>query len=79
MALYTPPLIRKETMNMTNDYQNNNIEQSNDNECSGNIKIRLPKTLHQILIDSAKNDGVSLNQYCVHIVRDTPLMLLLLS
>lgn len=41
-----------------------------DNRCSGNIKLRIPKTLHQKLIDSAKREGVSLNQYCVHVLSD---------
>ena len=35
-------------------------------DCSGKISLRLPKSLHKDLIISAKNEGVSLNQYLLY-------------
>jgi len=35
-------------------------------EKSGKIALRIPKTLHQDLVDAAKDEGVSLNQYCLY-------------
>jgi len=33
---------------------------------SGNIMLRMPKTLHRDLIDNAEREGVSLNQYILY-------------
>ena len=33
---------------------------------NGKIALRIPKTLHQDLIEAAKKEGVSLNQYCLY-------------
>ena len=35
------------------------------NEYSGNIKLRLPKSLHAALISQSQEEGVSLNQLCL--------------
>jgi predicted HicB family RNase H-like nuclease len=35
-------------------------------EYSGKISLRLPKTLHKDLINNAKSEGVSLNQYILY-------------
>ncbi len=35
-------------------------------ECSGKISVRVPKELHFELLEKAKNNGVSLNQYIVY-------------
>jgi len=35
---------------------------------SGQFKLRLPKSLHKRLAESAKKDGVSMNQYCVYLL-----------
>lgn len=35
-------------------------------ECSGRISVRLPKTLHYALLEDAKANGVSLNQYVMY-------------
>ena len=35
-------------------------------ECSGKILLRIPKELHLDLIETAKQEGVSLNQYCLY-------------
>ncbi len=34
-------------------------------EYSGRFNLRIPKSLHQLLVDAAERDGVSLNQYVV--------------
>lgn len=34
-------------------------------ELSGNIKLRLPRSLHDVLIRQAEDEGVSLNQLCL--------------
>ncbi len=35
-------------------------------ECSGKISLRVPKELHFDLLERARNNGVSLNQYIVY-------------
>jgi len=35
-------------------------------ECSGKISVRVPKELHYNLLERAKENGVSLNQYMVY-------------
>lgn len=34
-------------------------------EYSGEFKLRMPKTLHRLLMERAREEGVSMNQYCV--------------
>ena len=33
---------------------------------NGRIALRIPKTLHHDLVEAAKEEGVSLNQYCLY-------------
>ena len=33
---------------------------------NGNISLRIPKELHRALVGTAKEQGVSLNQYCLY-------------
>ena len=35
-------------------------------EYNGKISLRVPKTLHRDLVNSAKNEGISLNQYILY-------------
>ena len=35
---------------------------------SGQFKLRLPKSLHKALAIKAKEEGVSMNQYCVYLL-----------
>jgi len=35
-------------------------------ECSGKISVRVPKELHFTLLENAKENGVSLNQFIVY-------------
>ena len=35
---------------------------------SGQFKFRLPKSLHKQLSEHAKQDGVSMNQYCLYLL-----------
>jgi len=42
----------------------NNIEK--DNKFSGEIRIRMPKSLHKELSNQAKEEGTSLNQYIIY-------------
>ena len=37
-------------------------------EFSGNFKLRMPKSLHRLLAYAAKEEGVSMNQYCVYLL-----------
>lgn len=32
---------------------------------SGQFKLRIPKSLHKILVENSKREGMSLNQYCL--------------
>ena len=38
------------------------------NEVSGQFKIRIPKSLHRSLQLHAKEEGISMNQYCVYLL-----------
>lgn len=44
------------------EYKTNRAERT----FNGNISLRIPKDLHRELVDSAKEQGVSLNQYCLY-------------
>jgi len=35
---------------------------------SGNFKLRIPKSLHKLLAEEAKHEGVSTNQLCVYLL-----------
>lgn len=37
-------------------------------EYSGQFKLRLPKSLHRSLAQHAKEEGISMNQYCVYLL-----------
>jgi len=38
------------------------------NEYSGQFKLRMPKSMHRILALKAKEEGVSMNQYCLYLL-----------
>ncbi|WP_443723169.1 toxin-antitoxin system HicB family antitoxin, partial [Ruminococcus callidus] len=35
---------------------------------SGQFKLRIPKSLHHALATHAKEEGISMNQYCVYLL-----------
>lgn len=35
---------------------------------SGQFKLRIPKSLHRSLAEHAKEEGISMNQYCVYLL-----------
>ena len=35
---------------------------------SGQLRLRMPKSLHKHLAERAKEEGISMNQYCVYIL-----------
>jgi antitoxin HicB len=39
-----------------------------DAEYSGKFVLRIPKTLHRALAQKAKDEGLSLNQYCIYLL-----------
>lgn len=43
-------------------------ENQNLSNFSGQFKLRLPKSLHRDLADHAKEEGVSMNQYCIYLL-----------
>lgn len=45
------------------EFQNKSFE-----EYSGNFRIRMPKSLHKKLSEQAEKEGISLNQYCIHVL-----------
>jgi predicted HicB family RNase H-like nuclease len=42
------------------------VKAQDDAEKNGRIVLRLPRTLHSELINEAKREGISLNQYCLY-------------
>jgi len=45
---------------------NDHIAEPVDNSYSGQLRIRIPKSLHKSLSERAKQEKVSLNQYILH-------------
>lgn len=43
-------------------------EPSTLDEYSGQFKIRMPKSLHKTLAERSKQEGISMNQYCVYLL-----------
>lgn len=43
-------------------------EPSDIDEYSGQFKLRLPKSLHKELAQRSKQEGISMNQYCVYLL-----------
>ena len=37
-------------------------------EFSGQFKLRIPRSLHRSLVEHAKREGISMNQYCVYLL-----------
>ena len=35
---------------------------------SGQFKLRIPKSLHRRLAEQARQEGISMNQYCVYLL-----------
>ena len=45
------------------------IPEPSDTEAySGQFKLRLPKSLHKTLAERSRQEGVSMNQYCVYLL-----------
>ena len=38
---------------------------------SGQFKLRIPKSLHRLLAEKSRQEGVSMNQYCVYILSNS--------
>lgn len=43
---------------------------------SGQFKLRIPRSLHRILAEHSKREGISMNQYCVYLLSRNDAMLL---
>ena len=43
-------------------------EPSETDNYSGQFKLRIPKSLHKSLAEHSKEEGVSMNQYCVYLL-----------
>lgn len=43
-------------------------EPNNLDYYSGQFKLRIPKSLHRSLAEHAKEEGISMNQYCVYLL-----------
>ena len=39
-----------------------------ENDFSGQFRLRMPKSLHKYLADRARAEGISMNQYCVFLL-----------
>lgn len=45
------------------------INESDDLEdYSGQFKLRIPRSLHRLLAEHSKREGISMNQYCVYLL-----------
>jgi len=43
-------------------------EPSNISDYSGQFKLRMPKSLHKTLAERSKQEGISMNQYCLYLL-----------
>lgn len=41
---------------------------TSDNDFSGQFKLRIPKSLHRALAEHSKEEGISMNQYCLYLL-----------
>ncbi len=45
------------------------IEEPDDiKNYSGQFKLRIPRSLHRLLAEHSKKEGISMNQYCVYLL-----------
>lgn len=44
------------------------IPTGDENEYSGQFKLRIPKSLHKELATKSKKEGISMNQYCLYLL-----------
>ena len=45
-------------------------EPTKTNDFSGQFKLRIPRSLHKVLADRSKQEGVSMNQLCVYLLSE---------
>lgn len=43
-------------------------EPSSEDTYSGQFKLRIPKSLHRLLAEHSKREGISMNQYCLYLL-----------
>ncbi len=43
-------------------------EPDNLEDYSGQFKLRIPRSLHRLLAEHSKREGISMNQYCVYLL-----------
>jgi len=43
-------------------------EPTHANEYSGQFKLRIPKSLHKTLAERSRQEGISMNQYCLYLL-----------
>lgn len=43
-------------------------EPDNLDNYSGQFKLRIPLSLHRLLVEHSKREGISMNQYCVYLL-----------
>jgi len=43
-------------------------EPNEANEYSGQFKLRIPKSLHKALAERSRQEGISMNQYCLYLL-----------
>jgi len=46
-------------------------EPSNLEDYSGQFKLRMPKSLHRTLAEKSREEGISMNQYCLYLLSST--------
>ena len=46
-------------------------EPSNLEDYSGQFKLRIPKSLHRTLAEKSREEGISMNQYCLYLLSNS--------
>lgn len=46
----------------------NIVEPRDIDDYSGEYKLRMPKSLHKTLVENARTEGISMNQYCLYLL-----------
>lgn len=59
---------KREWLTAALDSQTPIAEPSSIHDYSGQFKLRLPKSLHKRLAEHSREEGVSMNQYCVYLL-----------
>ncbi len=67
-AIEDAMIAKEEWIKAAYEYNATIPEPTSNESYNGRVTLRLPKSLHRNIIESAKNEGVSANQFLLHLI-----------